>query len=442
MDLDELRTRLNSAVARGDLGAGVAHRAVLAARLAGTLSHAGGKENPIPVSGEVLGRTVGLSRAAVHKHVGYLRSLGFSVRSYPGKGYGLDRPFTDLVAAEAVLPFLLVTADAPWTAGLPYLYVPRCGSTNLALKEATESRRVESGRERNSRVAEIQARAPRHGRERATIGLPGSGGLPAGAVVVTDEQTRGRGRLGRLWSSEPGRDLTFSVLLRPALGPAQAHLISLAAALAVAEVLETLPGLGGQVAVKWPNDVLLGEEKVCGILIEGSIDADSLHWAVAGLGLNVNSTPSGWMAGLTAKEANNWAGRPRPVSLFERLGRQVPRAPLLAALLERLTGRFTELEEGANRPTGGGAGDGASSGLDNLAGAAKVVAELRRRDALAGRQVEVLAGPHQGRVVVSGEAVGIGPEGQLLVRRASGETVAVFAGDVSLRTVNQADTNG
>ena len=417
-DPDELRARLDSAVARGDLGAGVAHRAVLAARLAQTFQHAGGRENPTPVSGEVLGQIVGLSRAAVHKHIGCLRSLGFSVRSFPGEGYGLDRPFTDLVAAEAVLPFLLVRADAPWAAGLPYLYVPRCRSTNLILKEAAES-----------------------GRVRVTLGLPGSGGLPAGALMVTDEQTRGRGRLGRLWSSEPGRDLTFSVLLRPALGPAQAHLISLTAALAVAEVLETLPGLGDQVAVKWPNDVLLGEEKVCGILIEGSIDADSLSWAVAGIGLNVNSAPSAWVGGLTVEEANDWVRRPRPVSLLERLGRRVPRAPLLAALLERLTGRLTEVEEGVGGP-GGGAGDGASSGLDNLAGAAKVVAELRRRDALAGRQVEVLAGPSPGRVVASGEAMGIGPEGQLLVRGVSGEIAAVFAGDVTLRTVNQADGDG
>ena len=107
------------------------------------------------------------------------------------------------------------------------------------------------------------------------------------------------------------------------------------------------------------------------------------------------------------------------MSLRERLGRETPRAPLLAALLARLSDRWAELED---------AGDGG--------GAARVLAALRQRDALAGRQVEVLSGPGRHQAVVSGEAAGIGPEGQLLVVRPSGETVGVFAGDVTLRPVN------
>lgn len=397
-------------MARGVVGAGLAHRAVLAARLTRTLPQAGPGACPGAISGEALAGTLGLSRAAVHKHVGCLRMLGFAVGSLPGAGYRLERPFADLVAAEAVLPFLLgiVRPEMPWMAGLPFLYLPRCESTNLSLKEAM---------------------APRRGAGRGATEAPALGGLPAGALVVTDEQTGGRGRLGRTWSAEAGRDLTFSVFLRPSLAPAQAHLLSLAAALAVAEVVETLPGLGGRVAVKWPNDVLLGDEKVCGILLEGSMDVDRLHWAVAGIGLNVNSTSSALVAALEPGDAEAWAGRPRPVSLRESLGHEVPRAPLLAALLARLTSRWTELEDRNDRVPDGAGGSGA----------ARVLAALRQRDALAGRQVEVLSGSQgQGRqeVIASGEAAGIGPEGQLLVRRASGEIVAVFAGDVTLRAVN------
>jgi biotin-[acetyl-CoA-carboxylase] ligase BirA-like protein len=349
-----------------------------------------------------------------------------------------------------VLPFLLGMArpETSWMAGLPYLYLPRCESTNLSLKEAMTPRR-DAGR----RAAD----------------MPAPGALPAGTIVVTDEQTGGRGRLERTWTSEAGRDLTFSVLLRPSLAPAQAHLLSLAAALAVAEVLETLPGLDGRVAVKWPNDVLLGDEKVCGILLEGSMDVDRLHWAVAGIGLNVNSASSALVAALASGDADAWAGRPRPVSLRESLGYEVPRAPLLAALLARLTSRWTELEDRGDRAaeqagapdespgSDGSPAPGASSGLDDGCGrtgaargsagsgitdghsAAALLAALRQRDALAGRQVEILSGSQgQGRqeVVASGEAAGIGLEGQLLVRRASGEIVAVFAGDVTLRAVN------
>jgi BirA family biotin operon repressor/biotin-[acetyl-CoA-carboxylase] ligase len=364
-----------------------------------------------------------LSRAAVHKHVNHLRTLGFGVESLPGAGYRLERPFADLVAAEAVLPFLLGLSrpETPWMAGLPYFYLPRCESTNLSLKEAMAPRRAAGRGAADAPAPDSGAPAP---------SAPGA--LPAGALMVTDEQTGGRGRLARTWSSEAGRDLTFSVLLRPSLAPTQAHLLSLAAALAVAEVLETLPGLEGRVAVKWPNDVLLGGEKVCGILLEGSMDVDRLHWAVAGIGLNVNSASSALVTALTPEDAEAWAGRPRPVSLRERLGYDVPRAPLLAALLARLTRRWIDLEDRGDPGPGAPTSPGGS-------GAAGVLAALRQRDALAGRQVEVLSGSgRQGQkdVVASGEAAGIGPEGQLLVRSASGETVAVFAGDVTLRAVN------
>ncbi|MFH1833575.1 MAG: HTH domain-containing protein, partial [bacterium] len=104
--MEELRARLDAAVARGTLGAGPAHRAVLAALLAQTPPGADLETLPAALSGEVLAQGLGLSRAAVHKHVEHLRTLGFAVRPVRGVGYVLDRLFTDLVAAEAVLPFL------------------------------------------------------------------------------------------------------------------------------------------------------------------------------------------------------------------------------------------------------------------------------------------------------------------------------------------------
>jgi len=371
---DLLADRLDAAVARGLLERGPAHRIALAVRLASVLSDAG--EAAPFLSGQECGRLLGVSRAAVHKHVEHLRSLGFAIASVVGAGYRLERPFTDLVAAEAVLPFLLerVDPETSWVAGLPYRYVAACGSTNQVLKEAAVS-------------------------------------SPSGAAVVADEQNGGRGRLGRTWVAQAGKDLTFSVLLRPSVTPVQAHLLSLAAALAVAETLETIPGLGGRVGIKWPNDVLLGDKKVCGILLEGSMDVDRLQWAVAGVGLNVNSDPAALMSHLGLQAADEWLGRPRPTSLRTEIGRDLPRAPLLAALLARLTERWAGLE---------------TAGL--LAG-------LRKRDLLAGRRVEVLSGPPHNEPVVAGTASGIGSEGQLLVRTGAGETVAVFAGDVTMGRV-------
>ncbi|MBN1321201.1 MAG: biotin--[acetyl-CoA-carboxylase] ligase [Thermoleophilia bacterium] len=372
---DVLSHRLDDAVAQGLLGIGCAHRVSLAAWLAATLPGDEGKAAEA-LSGEALGRALGLSRAAVHKHVEQLRELGVAVEPVAGAGYRLARPFTDLVAAETVLPFVLrlIDAGASWNAGLPYHYLSTCGSTSEVLKRQAAS-------------------------------------SPAGTVVVTDEQTGGRGRLDRTWVSGPGKDLTFSVLLRPTVAPARAHLLSLAGALAVAEVLESIAGLKDVVGIKWPNDVLLGGEKVCGILLEGSMDPDRIEWAVAGIGLNVNSDPGALLAGLAerASEDSEWQHKPRPTSLRAALGRDYVRAPLLAQLLARLTERWRGIEDGT------------------------ILEGLRARDVLVGRRVTVLSGPPRDEPVMTGEAIGIGAEGQLLVRDSSGETVAVFAGDVTVR---------
>jgi BirA family biotin operon repressor/biotin-[acetyl-CoA-carboxylase] ligase len=237
-------------------------------------------------------------------------------------------------------------------------------------------------------------------------------------VVATDHQVGGRGRLGRRWSDQAGEALMFSVLLRPSLAPGQAHLISLAAGLAVAQVLEALPGLAGRVSVKWPNDVLIDERKVCGILVEGSMDVDRLHWVVVGVGVNVNGDSDSLSRAINEQGDEGADVRPQPVSLEEASGAVVPRAALFARLLARLTDLFRSLDTGT-------------------AGAEELLLGLRTRDALKGRTVEVFGGSDMRHVMARGTAAGIGSEGQLLVRTAGGEVVSVVAGDVSLRRVTE-----
>jgi BirA family biotin operon repressor/biotin-[acetyl-CoA-carboxylase] ligase len=337
---------------------------------------------------------LGLSRAAVHKHIDHLRGLGFAVESAAGAGYRLARPADDLLAAEAVIPHLLQTCDpaGPWFVGLPYQYLESCESTNLVLRQAASSARA--------------------------------GTLPGGAVAAADHQAAGRGRLGRTWSAETGKELMFSVLLRPSLAPGQAHLLSLGAALAVAQTLETLPGLAGRVKVKWPNDVLVEERKVCGILVEGSMDADRLHWVVAGIGVNVNGEAVSLQQAIAEQGDEGAEARPGPVSLQECLGAPVPRAPLFARLLARLTEVWGALEQ---EPT---------------TGMTRLLDGLRARDALAGGAVEVFGGTGMQHVIAVGTAAGIGAEGQLLVRTAAGEMVSIVAGDVSLRRPAEAAAEG
>jgi len=138
---------------------------------------------------------------------------------------------------------------------------------------------------------------------------------PEGAVVATDHQTAGRGRLGRVWEDVPGRALLFSVMLRPDVEMTRWPELSLVAGEAVAAAI------GGGAVVSHPNDVMIGGRKVAGVLPEATTGR-----VVLGIGVNVNQR---------ADELPRDAVKP-PTSLFVELGREVERPPLLAEILARL----------------------------------------------------------------------------------------------------------
>jgi BirA family biotin operon repressor/biotin-[acetyl-CoA-carboxylase] ligase len=111
-------------------------------------------------------------------------------------------------------------------------------------------------------------------------------GATEGTIVVADQQTKGRGRLGRTWFSPPGTGIYLSIILKPKFPPEDAPGLSLMAALALAETLESFCPKG--VKIKWPNDVLLGGRKVAGILTELSAEKDKISHVIVGVGINVN----------------------------------------------------------------------------------------------------------------------------------------------------------
>ncbi len=326
-----------------------------------------------PLSGQTMAGLLGVSRSAVHKHVATLRSLGIELASAPGSGYRLSPTYDELVP-EVVLPLLLGSPEgpapgAPTMLGLPYLFISAVDSTNRVLKELLQS------------------------------------GAPAGAVVATDAQLGGRGRLGRRWISQPGLDVTFSVGLRPVIAPDRVHLLVLSASVAVADSLSLIPGLAGRVGIKWPNDVLVDGRKVCGILSEASMDMDRIHWAVLGIGLNVNGRVE------AARFGDRGEGRPVPGSLAQLSGDRVPRALLLACVLDRLRQRLGQV-------TGGDWG--------------AVRDSYRSFDVLAGTSVEVHLGGDPEQSVAEGVARGIGELGELLVEDRVGTLLSVTAGEVTL----------
>ena len=152
--------------------------------------------------------------------------------------------------------------------------------------------------------------------------------LPGGTVIYTPSQTAGRGQKGNSWESEDGKNLTFSLLLkRP---PVKAHdqfYLSEAAALAVVEALTA--GAGDGFTVKWPNDVYWHDKKVCGMLIESSLDGRDIATSIIGIGINVN-------------QERFLSDAPNPVSLTNITGREHN----LDALLKRVCSRIEELVSG------------------------------------------------------------------------------------------------
>jgi len=220
-------------------------------------------------------------------------------------------------------------------------------------------------------------------------------GMSEGLLVLAEEQTAGRGRYDRRWDAPYGSALLVSLLLRPTfLAPERAFLLTAMTALSIAEAVQRETAL--DVALKWPNDVLVAGRKVCGILVELEGTAKSLDWAIVGWGLNVN-------VDFSADEALS----PRATSLAEAAGRPFPRLPLLRAGLERMETYYEALRAGWWEDVWNG---------------------WRAQLAMLGREVEVTT-PEE---TFSGQALDVAIDGALLVQREDGQVERVLAGDVTV----------
>jgi len=210
--------------------------------------------------------------------------------------------------------------------------------------------------------------------------------LPSGTVVATWEQTRGRGRRGRDWVSGANKNLTFSILLRGGYEPRQLPSAAMAAAVAVAELLEAE---GVNADLKWPNDVLVNGKKICGILSEGISGG-----IIIGIGLNVNMEDAG--------EIDQPA-----TSLLIETGARRTIDDLLEKLLPVLSIRLDEWAQG---------------------GFSKVRKKWESKVPTLGKTVTV----RDGDAERTGQLAGFGKDGELLLRVESGELISIWAGDLSV----------
>ncbi len=297
-----------------------------------------------PVSGESLAAELGVTRAYVHKVVDELRRWGVPVAAVPGSGYRMLLE-DDLSRTGELLTLTGV--------GAPVVYFERCSRSSQDI------------------ARDIAA-----------------SGATSWTTVVCEEMASGRGRMGRAWYAPKG-GLWFTTILRPGFtGPL--HLLSLAAGVSVAETLRALLDIDAR--VKWPNDVLVGERKVCGVLVEGEAEADRVRVLYLGVGVNANNEIPEEVRGTAA-------------SLRELAGASVPRATLLAVVLSRLRTYYGHLSSG--KPE-------------------RVIESWTKLSGTIGRMVRVVT--RDGREIV-GRAVALDRLGRLTVE-VSGVRHHIEAGDV------------
>ncbi|MGI6628213.1 MAG: biotin--[acetyl-CoA-carboxylase] ligase [Bacillota bacterium] len=308
------------------------------------------------LSGEALGSRADISRPAVWKNIQALIEEGFPIQTARRKGYKIAQECDILIPPE--ISCALTTSRM----GSRIFYTPRTGSTNNDAKSLADS-------------------------------------AMDGTVFISEIQTMGKGRLGRQWESPKG-GIFLSLILKPEIPPVKVPGLSLVVGYTVAKTVQSQFGL--KALVKWPNDVLVSNHKIAGILCEMRAELDRVSSVIVGIGINANVETSHMPE--TVRE--------RSTSISEEIGRPVDRNLLIATLLNTLEpcyGRFLE------------------SGLESF------LPEIEKMLAYMGNPVMIHNAAFGPRQAQHGKLHGLDKEGRIILLTGDGTTRTFAAGDVSLR---------
>ncbi len=307
------------------------------------------KKQPEYISGEEISRHLKISRQALWKHIHQLKEAGYSIVAVPHLGYKLeslpDRLFASEITSKLHTRFI----------GKNVCYFDEVSST---MDIATQ------------------------------LGLKG---VSEGALVVAETQNKGRGRLGRVWSSPKYKGIYASLILRPKISPQDASILTLLSAVSICEAIKEITGL--EARIKWPNDIMLANKKLGGILTELTAETDEIRFVVIGIGINVNNNKSSLI--------------PHATSLKEQKGENLNRAELLREILRKIETNYLLLQE---------------------KGSQKIIDKWRTHNISLGRRLKVIC---QGRQL-EGQALDIDSDGGLLLRKDSGLIEKVTSGDVTV----------
>ena len=299
------------------------------------------------ISGEEISEKLKISRAAVWKHIEQLRKEGYEIVGEPHVGYRLT--------------------------GTPDKLIPEEISHKLGTKII--GKKIYSYETTDSTMDVAHRLAQSGSRE--------------GTVIFSEGQSKGRGRMGREWLSPKGKGIYLSLILRPDVSPADAPKITLMSAVAVANTIRKATHLGA--LIKWPNDILINNRKVCGILTEMSAEINTVKYIVLGIGINVNTAKAD-----LPKEAT---------SLKAEVGESVARVELTQELLRELEHQYSIFKE---------------------KGFKTIIEKWRGLSHTLGEEVKIVCQNKK----IEGMAVDLDMSGALVVRLDSGFTEHIMAGDV------------
>jgi len=306
----------------------------------------------ITVSGEKLARDLGVSHSTLVRWIDKLRHAGIEIRGELFTGYRLSR------LPDALLPQLIRPRLHTRMIGRHLYHFYDVDSTNL-----------------------FASRLLAHGRR-----------LPEGTVIIAESQTAGRGRLGRTWHSERESGIYFSMVLFPKAPPSLAPLFTLATAVAMHNAIERYTGL--DIDIKWPNDLLVGRQKFCGILSEIQAEVDLVKTMIVGVGVNANHEH------FPEDIAH------RATSLRIASGRIQSRIEILLEFFEEFENIYMDFER---------------------KGTAGIIDKWTRFSSFAnGRKIEI----HDGVRKIAGVTRGLNPLGALRIEQKRGDIEEVYSGDV------------
>jgi BirA family biotin operon repressor/biotin-[acetyl-CoA-carboxylase] ligase len=317
------------------------------------------KEKGNFISSKILNEKFNVTRTTIWKNINELKKEGYLIEASSKKGYML------LKNQLKIIPFDIIYGLNTNVIGKSVVYYDVIDSTNNEAKKLAQKK------------------------------------IQDGTVIISDTQTKGKGRLGRVWDSQEGKGIWMSVVLKPKILPGEIQVITLAASIAIVKAVEKVTRI--KAGIKWPNDILLDGKKVCGILTEMSAEVDRINYIVVGIGMNVKHRKNDFAKDIidTAISLENYL---EENNHYENLDRNV----IIKNILVELEIVYKDILEGH---------------------VSKIINSWKEHSVTLGKHIKVIGK----NSCYSGEAIDITNDGKLIVKLDNGSIKEFISGEISIR---------